>query len=44
LPLIGTGAKKGLSVSTNNLSVEIFENVFCNSLLLLNVIIQLAEK
>ena len=43
-PLIGIGARKGLSVSTNNLLLGIFVNVFCKSELLLKVIIPLAEK
>jgi hypothetical protein len=44
LPLIGIGAKKGLSVSTSNLSKGIVLNVSCKSKLFLKVIIPLAEK
>ena len=41
---MGEGAKKGLSVSINNLSKGIILNIFCNSKLFLNVMIPLAEK
>ena len=43
-PLIGIGAKKGLSVSINILSFGKNLNVSCNSTLFLKVIIPLAEK
>ena len=43
-PLLGTGAKKGLSVSINNFSKGKNLNVSCNSVEFLNVIIPLAEK
>ena len=44
LPLLGTGAKYGLSVSMSILSKGINLNVFCNSWEFLKVIIPLAEK
>ena len=44
LPLIGIGAKKGLSVSISNFSRGISLKVSCKSTLFLNVIIPLAEK
>ena len=44
LPLLGTGDKKGLSVSINNFSLGILQKVSCNSNEFLNVIIPLAEK
>ena len=43
-PLIGMGAKKGLSVSMSNLFKGIVLNVFCKSIVFLNVIMPLAEK
>ena len=44
LPLLGSGAKKGLSVSISNFSEGIKPKVSCNSNDFLNVIIPLAEK
>ena len=44
LPLLGTGAKKGLSVSIKSLSIGIILKVFCSSVEFLKVIIPLAEK
>ena len=44
LPIFGTGAKKGLSVSINIFSNGNDLNVFCTSKEFLNVIIPLAEK
>ena len=44
LPLLGTGAKKGLSVSIKILSKGNDLKVFCNSKAFLYVIIPLAEK
>ena len=44
LPLIGIGAKKGLSVSISYFSKGISLKVSCKSTLFLNVIIPLAEK
>ena len=43
-PLLGTGAKKGLSVSTKILSKGILQKVSCKFKLFLKVIIPLAEK
>ena len=42
LPLLGTGAKKGLSVSINRLSRGIVLKVSCKSIEFLKVIIPLA--
>jgi hypothetical protein len=42
-PLFGIGARKGESVSIRSLSMGIEDAVFCNSLLLLKVIIPLRE-
>ena len=44
LPLLGSGAKKGLSVSMSNLSSGITLKVSCSSVEFLKVIIPLAEK
>ena len=43
-PLLGSGAKYGLSVSIRSLSKGIILKVSCNSTEFLNVIIPLAEK
>ena len=43
-PLLGTGARKGLSVSIKILSFGKNLKVFCKSWVFLNVIIPLAEK
>ena len=42
-PLIGTGARKGESVSIRSLSIGIDDTVFSNSVLFLKVIIPLTE-
>tara|TARA_B100001964_G_scaffold124849_1_gene138289 strand:+ start:242 stop:526 length:285 start_codon:yes stop_codon:yes gene_type:complete len=42
-PLIGIGARKGESVSIRSLSMGIDDAIFCNSSLLLKVIIPLKE-
>ena len=43
-PLLGSGAKNGLSVSTNNFYKGIDLKVSCSSVEFLKVIIPLAEK
>ena len=44
LPLFGSGAKNGLSVSIKILLISICLNVSCKSIEFLKVIIPLAEK